>query len=148
MIGSENFDWSNSAGWWRVLPYACYTGIVPVPSFIWYKYLYSSALTSWAFSKLISRCKYCLPSQSIGKPSGTQRRNKDFRRVPVKLSNTVTLRSEKEILYQNFSSFQHLENPNLISIFEHVCYSNNLTVEMFLIIIKSRQTVDVNLIVI
>jgi len=45
MIGSENFDWSNSAGWWRVLSYvACYRGIVLVPSFIWYKYLYSSAL--------------------------------------------------------------------------------------------------------
>ena len=96
MINSENLNWSNSAGWWRVLPYvAYYRGIVPVPSFIWYKYLYLSALTSWAFSKLISRCKYCLPSQSIGKPSGMQRKNKDFLRVPVKLSNTVTLRFRK-----------------------------------------------------
>jgi len=31
------------------------------------------ALTSWAFSKLISRCKYCLSPRSSGKPSETQR---------------------------------------------------------------------------
>jgi len=46
-----------------------------------HKYLYSNTLTFWAFSKLISRCKCCLSLRSIGKPSGTWRKNGDFRRV-------------------------------------------------------------------